>query len=354
MKITRVHWPRDPRFPRQPDRRGRRDARQRRHRARGGSLRRVHRRARGARTARRRQEALSRQGRAEGGRPTSTASWPRAVAGKDVDQRALDERMIDTRRHADQEPPRRQRDPRRLDGGRARRRAGRQGCRSTRYFGALAGTGASSPAAGADDEHPQRRRARRQQRRLPGVHGRAARPRRRSARRCGRAPRSSTRCARILKKRGLSTGVGDEGGFAPNLQVQPGGARAGDRGHRQGRLQGRPGRVHRARRRGQRAVGGRGDGKGAPDARTGHYASTSRARHDGRPSRWSRCTPSGSRQYPIVLDRGRPGRRRLGRLGAADAASWATACSWWATTSSSPTRRSLKRGIERRASPTAS
>ncbi len=61
----------------------------------------------------------------------------------------------------------------------------------------------------------------------------------------------------ILKGRGLSTGVGDEGGFAPSLKsnrealelvleaVGKAGSKAGDE------------RVHRARRRGQRVLGRR-------------------------------------------------------------------------------------------------
>ena len=35
---------------------------------------------------------------------------------------------------------------------------------------------------------------------------------------CAPALRRSTRFARLLKKRGLATGVGDEGGFAPSLR----------------------------------------------------------------------------------------------------------------------------------------
>ena len=38
-----------------------------------------------------------------------------------------------------------------------------------------------------------------------------------SPRRCGSAPRSSTRSRRVLHERGLATAVGDEGGFAPDL-----------------------------------------------------------------------------------------------------------------------------------------
>ena len=73
-------------------------------------------------------------------------------------------------------------------------------------------------AARADDEHPQRRRARRQQRRLPGVHGDAGRRRRRSPRRCRAGAEIFHALRGILKKKGYSTGVGDEGGFAPSLK----------------------------------------------------------------------------------------------------------------------------------------
>ena len=38
------------------------------------------------------------------------------------------------------------------------------------------------------------------------------------------APRSTTRSKAVLKERGLATGLGDEGGFAPEPAEQPGGA----------------------------------------------------------------------------------------------------------------------------------
>ena len=82
-----------------------------------------------------------------------------------------------------------------------------------RYLGGEA----RARAAGADDERPQRRRARRQPRRLPGVHGRAGRAPSASPRRCGWAPRSSTRSRAGCTSAGLGTAVGDEGGFAPDL-----------------------------------------------------------------------------------------------------------------------------------------
>ena len=67
---------RDPRLARQSHGRSGRHARRRRRRARGGAVGRVDRRARGARAPRRRQDALPRQGRDEGGRRTSTARSP--------------------------------------------------------------------------------------------------------------------------------------------------------------------------------------------------------------------------------------------------------------------------------------
>ena len=116
------------------------------------------------------------------------------------------------RRHAEQVAPRRQRDPRRVAGRRAR---GRRGGGPAAL--ALPRRRGGARAAGADDERPQRRRARRQQGRLPGVHDR---PGRRSVvlggaahRRRGRSTRSRRRCTTA----GLGTAVGDEGGFAPDL-----------------------------------------------------------------------------------------------------------------------------------------
>jgi enolase len=37
-------------------------------------------------------------------------------------------------------------------------------------------------------------------------------------RRCAGVPRSTTQLKSVLKKQGLATGLGDEGGFAPNLE----------------------------------------------------------------------------------------------------------------------------------------
>ena len=89
----------------------------------------------------------------------------------------------------------------------------------------------------------------------------------------------------ILKKKGYATGVGDEGGFAPEPEVEPRSAGPRARGGRAGGLQGRRERVHRARRRGERAVGRR---------RTSATSSRSRARRRAPPTRWSRSTRTGS------------------------------------------------------------
>ena len=83
-----------------------------------------------------------------------------------------------------------------------------------RYVG---GTSARAPA-GADDEHHQRRRARRQSDRLPGIHDHAGRRAELRRRRCAWASRSSRRSKKALQDAGHNTNVGDEGGFAPNLQ----------------------------------------------------------------------------------------------------------------------------------------
>ena len=116
----------------------------------------------------------------------------------------------------------------------------------------------------------------------------------------------------ILKKAGHSTGVGDEGGFAPSLKSNQEALDVGARGGRQGRLHGRRGRVPGPRRRapselwddGRYVFKKSGEPTRTPDA-------------DGRDVR--RLGAAVSHR----LDRGRAGRRRLGRLEGADAARWA-------------------------------
>ena len=131
-----------------------------------------HRGPRGRRAARRRQEALPRQGRPQGRRERQRRRSPRPLVGHDaVDQVGIDHAMLAARRHAQQGQARRQRHPRRVAGRRPRRRRRPPGCRCT---ATSAATNAKVPAR-ADDEHPQRRQARRQHRRLPGIHDHAAR-----------------------------------------------------------------------------------------------------------------------------------------------------------------------------------
>ena len=95
--------------------------------------------------------------------------------------------------------------------------AARRGRRGRHGAVPLRGRRQRARAAGADDERVQRRRARRQQRRHPGVHDHAGRRGVVLARRCAGVSRPTTRSRRCSARKGLSTAVGDEGGFAPNL-----------------------------------------------------------------------------------------------------------------------------------------
>ncbi len=108
---------------------------------------------------------LSRQGRAQGGRGRQwrTVRGDRRHGSREPDPYRPDHDRA--RRHAQQEPARRQRHPRRVAGG-------RQGCRRSGRPAALplCRRRQGACAAGADDEHHQWRRACRQPDRLPGIH----------------------------------------------------------------------------------------------------------------------------------------------------------------------------------------
>ena len=141
----------------------------------------------------------------------------------------------------------------------------------------------------------------------------------------------------------------------------------------------RPQGVDRRRRRGRlraRPAGRRG-GAGAWSSRRSRRPATSRARtsRSRSTSRRASCGTRRSKTYklegegkeldgkgmvdfyaqavravPDRLDRGRHGRERLGRLGGADARRSASACSWSATTCSSPTPSASSTGIAKGAS----
>ena len=251
-----------------------------------------------------------------------------ALAGNELRPARARRRDDRARRHADQEPPRRQRAARRVDGARCAPRRRRDGMPLYAHIGALVRRTTALHAAGADDEHPQRRRARRQQRRLPGIHGdagrravvrRGAARRRRDLPRAARHPEGARPVDRRRRRRRLRA----------EPEVEPRGARGRARSGRQGRLQGRRRRLHRARRRVERALG-----RQRHDTSSRSRASRPHVRRDGRALRGLDAA------VPDRLDRGRRRRGRLGRLEAADAARSATACSWSATMCSSPTRRS--------------
>ena len=138
-----------------------------------------------------------------------------------------------------------------------------------------------------------------------------------------------------LKERGLGTTVGDEGGFAPDLESNEAALAVLVDGNRGRRL--RPGRrrVHRPRPGDQRAL---------PRIRRRLRA---RARGPGAERRGDdRLLGRAGGALPGDLDRGRDGGGGLGRLGSAHQAPRRLAASWSATTSSSPTPSGSRRGIE--------
>ena len=128
-----------------------------------------------------------------------------------LDQAAVDGAMLDPRRDRIQEQARGQRHPRRQHGrgpGRGRLVPDAALPLSWRR------DGLAPPRA--DVQHPQRRRPRQlAEHRPPGVHDRPGRGARTSARPCAGAPRPTTPSRASSRRAAISTGVGDEGGFAP-------------------------------------------------------------------------------------------------------------------------------------------
>ncbi len=102
----------------------------------------------------------------------------------------------------------------------------------------------------------------------------------------------------VLKKRGYSTAVGDEGGFAPNLKsneealevILEAITKAGYKPGEEIGICARPGRERILRR-----------------AKGQVRFQEVRQERAARPSRWSSSGPNWVRQYPIISDRGRHG-----------------------------------------------
>ena len=307
-------------------------ARRRRARARGGAVRRVDRRTRGARAARRRQGALRRQGRPEGGRERQRRDRDARSSDRELDQRSLDEAMI----ALDGTPTKSRLGANALLGvsmaARARRSRARSSVPLYVHIGALYGEAAEQPRFT-----------------LPvpmmnilngGAHADTSvdfqefmvmplgAPSFAEALRWGAEIFHALRG--ILKKRGQSTGVGDEGGFAPNLKSNREAVEVvleaiGKAGLKAGQ-----------------------DVSIALDvasselwAGSGRYAFKKSGEPDRSSDEMIRLYEDWMRAVPDRLDRGWPRRGRLGRAGQTlTTGARRSACSSSATTCSSPTRRS--------------
>jgi hypothetical protein len=146
---------RSARFARQPDGRGRRRHELRRGRRSDGAVGCFDRRARSRRTARRRSARYGGKGVQKAVHNVNEMLGP-ALEGLDATaQREIDEQADRTRRHAEQEQLRRQRDPRRF-ARTARAAAASLGLPLFRYLGGPS----AATLPGADDERHQRRQAR--------------------------------------------------------------------------------------------------------------------------------------------------------------------------------------------------
>ena len=154
----------------------------------------------------------------------------------------------------------------------------------------------------------------------------------RSPRRCGSAPRPTTRSRRCCSERGLATAVGDEGGFAPDLRVE----RGRDRGDPRG------GRARRAIATGSRSRSTRRRASSSPTASTASKGA--RRRRAEMVDFWAELVD----RYPIVSIEDGHAEDDWDGWAALDRASSATASSSSATTSSSPTRSACSEGIDAR------
>ena len=327
----------DSRLARESDGRSGRHARRRRARTRGGAVGGVDRRARSARAARRRQEALPRQGRRRRRSRNVNGEIATALAGREADQRAIDAAADRARRHAEQGTARRQRAARRVDGAARAPRATAAGVPLYAHLAAplheaerptpslpvpmmnILNGGAHADSSvdfqefmvmpvGAADV---RRRGAHRRRDLPhaarhpqeeGATRPASATKAASRRACRRTARRSTSCSKPSRRRATSP------------------ARTS---------------ISRSTSR-ERAVERR---------RRKRYEFKKSGENDARRRRDGRAVRGLGPPVPDHLDRGRPRRRRLGRLEDADVGARRPRSSSSATTCSSPTREILARGI---------
>ena len=207
----------------------------------------------------------------EGRRERDKLLGPVVIGLDAFDQAGLDHAMMDRRRHPQQGEGRRQRHPGRLDGGGARggRGAGRAALQVPRWPGArvlpvplmnIINGGAHADNSLDFQEFmivPK------------GL------PRFSEALRAGAEVFHTLK--KILHDKKASTGVGDEGGFAPDLPGAEAALRDRRRGDREGRLQAGQGRGAGAGRRLQRAVG-----QDQQDLQAGGREERARRQRDGR------------------------------------------------------------------------
>ena len=254
---------------------------ERRHRPRRGAVRRVDRRTRGARTARRRQGAVRRQRRPQGGRQRQRRDRARRSKATTFDQRSLDDAMIA------------------LDGTPTKSRLGANALLGVSMaFAARRGGAriASRSTATSATLYKNERFT------LPvpmmnilngGAHADSSvdfqefmvmpvgAPSFAEALRIGAEIFHALRG--ILKARGQSTGVGDEGGFAPNLKSNSRGRRSRARSDRQDRAS-RPASTSSSRSMSRRASSG---------PATAATSSRNPAKPSAHRNRWSGFTRTG-------------------------------------------------------------
>ena len=128
---------------------------------------------------------------------------------------------------------------------------------------------------------------------------------------------------KVLARRGYSTAVGDEGGFAPNLKSNEEAIEVGARSHHPGRLQARRADRHLPRSRGQRVL-----------SRTASTSSRSPTRASAPPSRWWSSGPTGCGSIPRSFPSKTACRKRIGMAGSCSPMRWARRSSSSATISS--------------------